>query len=70
MFDFRRPDFKDPPYEPSKLFRVRRITKSLKGLPWWERKILEGFKLDGKVCFYVSRAKHLLLDSFFFRITQ
>ncbi|KAJ8945676.1 hypothetical protein NQ318_012394 [Aromia moschata] len=42
----RRPDFKDPPYEPSKLFRVERI-KSLKGVPYWEKNILKEFKLDG-----------------------
>ncbi|CAG9772628.1 unnamed protein product [Ceutorhynchus assimilis] len=40
-------DFKDPPYEPSKLFRVRR-TRPMKGLPHWEKNILKEFKLDGK----------------------
>ncbi|RZC36010.1 39S ribosomal protein L30, mitochondrial [Asbolus verrucosus] len=46
-YNFRYPDFKDPPYEPSKLFRVQRI-KPLKGVPYYEKKILEEFKLDGK----------------------
>jgi hypothetical protein len=45
---FRYPDFKDPPYEPSKLFRVQRI-KPLKGVPYYEKKILSDFKLIGKV---------------------
>lgn len=44
----RRPDFQDPPYEPSKLFRVRRI-KPIKGTPYWEREILKRYKLDGKL---------------------
>ncbi|KAK9886413.1 hypothetical protein WA026_016692 [Henosepilachna vigintioctopunctata] len=44
----RRPDFKDPPYEPTKLFRVQRI-KPLKGTPYFEREILKLFKLDGKI---------------------
>ncbi|CAH0550761.1 unnamed protein product [Brassicogethes aeneus] len=43
----RHPEFKDPPYEPTKLFRVERI-KPLKGLPYWEKNILKEFKLDGK----------------------
>ncbi|CAH1154894.1 unnamed protein product [Phaedon cochleariae] len=43
----RHPDFEDPPYNPSKLFRVERI-KSLKGAPHWEKNILKEFKLDGK----------------------
>ncbi|KAJ3619653.1 hypothetical protein MTP99_005318 [Tenebrio molitor] len=43
----RYPDFKDPPYEPSKLFRVQRI-KPLKGVPYYEKKILSDFKLIGK----------------------
>ncbi|XP_066252817.1 large ribosomal subunit protein uL30m [Euwallacea similis] len=43
----RSPNFKDPPYQPSKLFRVKRI-KSMKGLPYWEKNILTEFKLDGK----------------------
>ncbi|KAF5274389.1 hypothetical protein FQA39_LY07269 [Lamprigera yunnana] len=43
----RHPDFKDPPYEASKLFRVQRI-KPLKGCPYWEKNILAEFKLDGK----------------------
>ncbi|XP_050293393.1 39S ribosomal protein L30, mitochondrial [Anthonomus grandis grandis] len=42
----RNPNFQDPPYEPSKLFRVKRI-RPLKGLPHWEKKILTEFKLDG-----------------------
>ncbi|CAH1972795.1 unnamed protein product [Acanthoscelides obtectus] len=43
----RNADFKDPPYEPTKLFRVERI-KPMKGLPYWERHILKELKLDGK----------------------
>lgn len=48
MFLSRNKDFQDPPCEPSKLFRVERII-SLKGLPYWEKKILAEFKLDGMV---------------------
>ncbi|KAL3270694.1 hypothetical protein HHI36_021222 [Cryptolaemus montrouzieri] len=44
----RHPDFKDPPYEPTKLFRVQRI-KPLKGVPYFEKSILKDFKLDGKL---------------------
>lgn len=44
----KSPDFKDPPYEPSKLFKVQRI-KLLKGCPHWEKNILKEFKLDGKL---------------------
>ncbi|EEZ97592.1 39S ribosomal protein L30, mitochondrial-like Protein [Tribolium castaneum] len=43
----RYPDFKDPPYEPSKVFRVQRI-KALKGVPHYEKKILAEFHLTGK----------------------
>ncbi|KAI4459454.1 mitochondrial ribosomal protein l30 [Holotrichia oblita] len=43
----RNKDFKDPPYTPTKLFRVQRI-KPVKGTPWWERNILKELKLDGK----------------------
>ncbi|XP_066146844.1 large ribosomal subunit protein uL30m [Euwallacea fornicatus] len=43
----RDSNFKDPPHEPSKLFRVKRI-KPMKGLPYWEKNILKEFKLDGK----------------------
>ncbi|KAF5275200.1 hypothetical protein FQR65_LT04232 [Abscondita terminalis] len=43
----RDPDFKDPPYEASKLFKVQRI-KPFKGAHGWEKHILEEFKLDGK----------------------
>ncbi|XP_018574881.1 39S ribosomal protein L30, mitochondrial [Anoplophora glabripennis] len=42
----RNKDFEDPPYEPSKLFRVERI-KPLKGVPYFEKHILKEFKLDG-----------------------
>lgn len=42
------PDFQDPPYEPSKLFRVQRI-RPLKGTPYYEKSILKDFKLDGKI---------------------
>lgn len=44
----RHPDFKDPPYEPAKLFRVQRI-KPVKGNPYWEKDILKALKLDGKI---------------------
>lgn len=44
----RNKDFKDPPFDPPKLFRVERI-KSLKGLPYWEKDILTQFRLDGQV---------------------
>lgn len=47
IFICRYPDFKDPPYQPSKLFRVQRI-KPLKGVPYYEKHILAEFKLDGK----------------------
>ncbi|KAK9694395.1 Ribosomal protein L30p/L7e [Popillia japonica] len=43
----RSDDFKDPPYTPTKLFRVQRI-KPVKGTPWWERNILKELKLMGK----------------------
>ncbi|XP_044763668.1 39S ribosomal protein L30, mitochondrial [Coccinella septempunctata] len=43
-----KPDFQDPPYEPSKLFRVQRI-KPLKGVPYYEKSILRDFKLDTKL---------------------
>ncbi|GLV43748.1 uncharacterized protein CBL_06928 [Carabus blaptoides fortunei] len=43
----RFPEFKDPEYEPSKLFRVQRI-KPVKGNPHWEKRILQVLKLDGK----------------------
>lgn len=43
----RSPDFQDPPYEPSKLFRVQRI-KPLKGVPYYEKNILKQLKLDGR----------------------
>ena len=46
---FRHPEeFKDPPYTPSKLFRVQRI-KELKGVPFYEKRLLADFKLDGKL---------------------
>lgn len=48
----RSPDFKDPPYEPTKLFLVRR-TRELKGLPHWEKDIFKEFHLDGKVSEYL-----------------
>lgn len=44
----RRPDFKDPPYEPTKLFQVKRI-KPLKGLPYWEKHMLKEMGLDQKL---------------------
>lgn len=44
----RSPDFQDPPYEASKLFRVRRI-KELKGVPYYEKEILKLLKLDGRI---------------------
>ncbi|KRT79492.1 hypothetical protein AMK59_6578 [Oryctes borbonicus] len=43
----RDKDFKDPPYTPTKLFRVQRI-KPVRGTPYWERNILKELKLDGK----------------------
>lgn len=43
----RDPNFQDPPYIASKLFRVQRI-KPIKGCPYWEKNILKEFKLDGK----------------------
>lgn len=46
--NFRNEDFKDPPYESSKLFRIARLTP-LKGLSKWEKDILQGFGLLGKV---------------------
>ncbi|XP_056639166.1 39S ribosomal protein L30, mitochondrial [Diorhabda carinulata] len=48
----RYPDFEDPPYEPTKLFRVE-VIKPLKGAPYWEKHILKEFKLDGKKNSYV-----------------
>lgn len=44
----RYPNFKDPPYEPAKLFRVQRI-RPVKGNPYWEKDILKALKLDGKM---------------------
>ncbi|ENN75254.1 39S ribosomal protein L30, mitochondrial [Dendroctonus ponderosae] len=43
----RHDDFKDPPYEPTKLFRVKRIVR-MKGLIHYQKTILTDFKLDGK----------------------
>ncbi|XP_076257702.1 mitochondrial ribosomal protein L30 [Rhynchophorus ferrugineus] len=43
----RHENFKDNPYEPSKLFRISRLTP-LKGLSKWEKDILQGFGLLGK----------------------
>ncbi|KAL0279653.1 UNVERIFIED_CONTAM: hypothetical protein PYX00_001159 [Menopon gallinae] len=43
----RSPDFKDPPYDPTKLFLVRRI-KRMKGLNPIERSIMEKLNIDGK----------------------
>nr|CAH7758144.1 unnamed protein product [Callosobruchus chinensis] len=43
----RHPDFKDPPYEPTKLFRVERL-KPMKGLPYWEKNLLKELRLDEK----------------------
>ncbi|XP_018325387.1 39S ribosomal protein L30, mitochondrial isoform X2 [Agrilus planipennis] len=44
----RNTDFKDPPYEPTKLFMIQRI-KPLKGCPHWEKSFLKDFKLNGKI---------------------
>lgn len=61
-FSYRTKDFKDPPYEPTKLFRVERI-KPMKGLPYWEKKILEEFKLGGLVnCDYFLFLKLKIVD--------
>ncbi|XP_049794796.1 39S ribosomal protein L30, mitochondrial [Schistocerca nitens] len=43
----RFPDFKDPPYEPSKLFMVQRV-KALKGRPYWEKNMMKEIGLAGK----------------------
>lgn len=43
----KHPDFKDPPYEPARLFKIRR-TKPLKGLPYWEKNYLKELGLDQK----------------------
>ncbi|KDR09964.1 39S ribosomal protein L30, mitochondrial [Zootermopsis nevadensis] len=43
----RFPDEKDPPYEPTKLLMVQRV-KPLKGNPYWDKKLLKHFGLDGK----------------------
>lgn len=37
----RFPGEVDPPYEPSKLFAVKRV-RTLKKRPYWERQIVEG----------------------------
>ncbi|VEN40171.1 unnamed protein product [Callosobruchus maculatus] len=51
----RHADFKDPPYEPTKLFRVERL-KSMKGLPYWEKNLLKELRLDAKNhCFTVVK---------------
>lgn len=47
----RFPGEEDPPYQPTKLFRVERI-KPIKGTPYWERDILKSLKIDGKVCIH------------------
>ncbi|CAG9865553.1 unnamed protein product [Phyllotreta striolata] len=48
----RNPEtFQDPPYNPSKLFRVEKI-KTLKHAPYWEKKIMSEFHLDGKLNSY------------------
>ncbi|CAG9783205.1 unnamed protein product [Diatraea saccharalis] len=44
----RNPDYKEPDYTPSKLFRVERI-KSTKHYPSWQKKILEEFKIHEEV---------------------
>lgn len=53
MVYFRRPDFKDPPYEPTKLFLIRRI-KRMSGLNSEQRKIMQNLNIDGTVSFQVS----------------
>jgi hypothetical protein len=44
----RFPGQKDPPYEPTKLLMVQRV-KPVKGNPYWDKKLLRHFRLDGKV---------------------
>lgn len=43
------PDEIDPEWQPTELFMIKR-TKRYEGNPYWERKILKYFHLDGKVC--------------------
>ncbi|XP_030756851.1 39S ribosomal protein L30, mitochondrial [Sitophilus oryzae] len=52
----RHKDFEDPPYEPTKLFRVKRIAP-LKGLSHLEKELLKSFSLDGEKnnCFNVVK---------------
>lgn len=51
--NFRNPDHKDPPYTPTKLFKVQRI-KPIKGNPYWEKEILKSLRLDGKVFYSIE----------------
>ncbi|KAL4709807.1 hypothetical protein ACJJTC_001261 [Scirpophaga incertulas] len=43
----RNPDYQDPDYTPSKLFRVERI-KPMKHNPYWQKKILQDLKIHDK----------------------
>ncbi|XP_017772291.1 PREDICTED: 39S ribosomal protein L30, mitochondrial [Nicrophorus vespilloides] len=53
----RHADFQDPPYEPTKLFRVQRI-KPLKGTSYWEKDHLKQLGLLGK-CSEVNIVKNI-----------
>jgi large subunit ribosomal protein L30 len=44
----RFPGQQDPPYQPTKLLMVKRV-KPVKGNPYWDKKLLRHFRLDGKV---------------------
>lgn len=50
-FVFRHPEFKDPPYEPSKVLMVERI-RCLKKKPYWQKDVMKEIGLDGKVRAY------------------
>ncbi|KAJ9576457.1 hypothetical protein L9F63_006670 [Diploptera punctata] len=43
----RFPGQKDPPYQPTKLLMIERV-KPVYGNPYWEKKLLKHFKLDGQ----------------------
>lgn len=47
----RDKNFQDPPYNPSKLFLIRRI-KSIKGASKREKRVLRELNIDGSVRIY------------------
>ncbi|KAF7997742.1 hypothetical protein HCN44_009140 [Aphidius gifuensis] len=67
----RFPDHEDPPIEPTKLLVVRRC-KPYKGNPWWDKQVLDAFKLKDsqgeiaivkntpEICSLLWQIKHLI----------